>query len=103
MSGLILAVVKFPQGAQPGEVDPTVIDHLAYWYVPGVLLAYGLGVVCIGFYGIDRAGHEENLRRLERRRVTGPGPDSEAGLASGSTHHTRERPAATPQAARLEP
>lgn len=69
LSGLILAAVHFPQNAKPGAVDPQIIQNLALWYVPVVLLSYGLGIACLCAYRIDRGVHEENLRRLQTLRA----------------------------------
>lgn len=63
-STLLLAAIGFPEGAQPGAVDPEVIRALGLAYVPLLLLLYGAGIVCIGAYRIDRESHVENLRRL---------------------------------------
>jgi glycoside/pentoside/hexuronide:cation symporter, GPH family len=62
--GLILAWVKFPEGAKPGLVPPEVLRHLALAYVPLIVALLGISIVCITFYRIGRAGHNSNLRLL---------------------------------------
>jgi glycoside/pentoside/hexuronide:cation symporter, GPH family len=63
-SGLLLRVASFPTNAVPGHVDPAIIRNLALVYLPSVVILYGLGIVTIRRFPIDRAHHEENLRRL---------------------------------------
>jgi glycoside/pentoside/hexuronide:cation symporter, GPH family len=62
--GLILAWVKFPEGAKPGLVPPEVLRHLALIYMPVIVALLGISIVCITFYRIGRAGHNSNLRLL---------------------------------------
>ena len=48
----------------PKTMDPAITIHLATLYLP---MAIGLtlcSTTCILFYRIDRAQHEDNLRRL---------------------------------------
>jgi Na+/melibiose symporter-like transporter len=75
-SGILLSVVHFPQNAVPGHVDPSIIRNLALVYLPAVVILYGLGIVVISRFPIDRAGHEENLRKLA----------AEAALVPASEH-----------------
>jgi Na+/melibiose symporter-like transporter len=75
-SGLLLNVVHFPQNAVPGHVDPSIIHNLALVYLPTVVVLYGIGIFIISLFPIDRAGHEENLRKLA----------AEAALVPASEH-----------------
>ena len=75
-SGILLGVVHFPQNAVPGHVDPSIIRNLALVYLPAVMILYGLGITVISRFPIDRAGHEENLRKLA----------AEAALVPASEH-----------------
>jgi Na+/melibiose symporter-like transporter len=63
-SSLLLGAIGFPRDAQPGQVDPGIVRMLGIVYTP---LLVGLYLAAIGFlstYGISRATHEDNLRRL---------------------------------------
>jgi glycoside/pentoside/hexuronide:cation symporter, GPH family len=63
-STLLLGVIGFPQNAKPGEVAAEVVRDLGLVYTPMIV---GLLLVSIGFialYPINRAKHEDNLRRL---------------------------------------
>jgi Na+/melibiose symporter-like transporter len=62
--GVILAWVKFPEGARPGLVPPKVLTNLALTYVPIVVVLLAISIFCIRFYQIGRAGHNANLRLL---------------------------------------
>ncbi|MDP3768100.1 MAG: MFS transporter, partial [Dehalococcoidia bacterium] len=64
IAGAILAVIHFPQGAKPGQVDDDVIRGLALGYLPVVATLYALGVISMLAYRIDRQKHEENLAAL---------------------------------------
>ncbi|MEJ0028702.1 MAG: MFS transporter [Rhizomicrobium sp.] len=64
LSGLLLGLVGFPDNAVPGHVDPAVIRNMALVYLPSVVLLYGLGILVISRFPIDRRDHEENLRKL---------------------------------------
>jgi glycoside/pentoside/hexuronide:cation symporter, GPH family len=62
--GVLLAWVKFPEGAKPGLVPPQVLRHLALTFVPLIIILIGISIFCITFYRIGRAGHNSNLRLL---------------------------------------
>jgi glycoside/pentoside/hexuronide:cation symporter, GPH family len=67
--GLILAWVKFPEGARPGLVPEQVLRHLALTYVPLIVVLLGISIVCITFYRIGRAGHNSNLSLLHAQQA----------------------------------
>ena len=64
VSGLMLAVVHFPEAAKPGQVAPEVVRNLGLVYVPTLAVLYGLAVLILSGYRISRASHEESLRKL---------------------------------------
>ncbi|MDP3854477.1 MFS transporter [Phenylobacterium sp.] len=64
ISGAILTFINFPENAKRGAVDPDIIHNLGMIYIPTVGLLYGLGILCLFAFNIDRAKHEDNLRRL---------------------------------------
>jgi Na+/melibiose symporter-like transporter len=63
-SGIILALVDFPQKAKPGHVDQVTLDHLVLAAVAVMGTLYAVGVLCVAFYRIDRSTHEANLKQL---------------------------------------
>ena len=63
-AGLILSVIEFPEGADPASVPDDTLWMLGALYAPSLLLLYLGALYCIARYKIDKAGHEENLRRL---------------------------------------
>jgi Na+/melibiose symporter-like transporter len=71
IAGAILKAVEFPTDAQRGAVDPEILRNLALTYLPMAALLYGAAILSIFAFNIDRAKHEENLRKLaETRRDT---------------------------------
>lgn len=64
VSTLMLGLIGFPRGAEPGAVDPAVVRNLGLVYVPILLVLNGAGLAMISRYRISRERHEENLRRL---------------------------------------
>jgi glycoside/pentoside/hexuronide:cation symporter, GPH family len=67
-SSLLLGAIGFPRNAAPGAVDPEVVRTLGLVYVPLVQGLYVLAGIFLWSYRIDRATHEENLRRLAASR-----------------------------------
>lgn len=63
----VLSYVGFPQNAQPGQVDPTVIASLGWTYVPLLVTVYLFSLGFISAYGISRDKHEENVAALRER------------------------------------
>jgi glycoside/pentoside/hexuronide:cation symporter, GPH family len=68
-SSLLLGVIGFPRGATPDAVDPEVIRMLGMVYIPVIGVLYLVSGVFLYGYRIDRATHEENLRRLAASRT----------------------------------
>jgi Na+/melibiose symporter-like transporter len=66
-AAMIVGLVKFPQGAVPGAVDPEILRNLGLVYVPVQILLYGLATLLLLGYGISRASHGETLRQLAAR------------------------------------
>jgi Na+/melibiose symporter-like transporter len=65
-STLLLGAIGFPRAAQPGQVDPEVVHRLGLVYAPTIVVLYMIALAFLSTYGISRASHEENLRKLER-------------------------------------
>ena len=63
-SSLILLLIAFPQGAQPGQVPDEVIRDLGLLYVPILGALYAAAIAFVAFYGITREGHRESVARL---------------------------------------
>lgn len=64
ISSAILALIAFPQNAQPGAVAPEVIERLGLAYVLMVVALYGGAILAISLYRITRADHDANVRKL---------------------------------------
>ncbi len=70
-AGTILSVIDFPEGAAPDTVSGDTLWWLGALYAPSLLLMWVLMLVAVSRYRIDKAGHEDNLRRLA---ASGPNP-----------------------------
>ncbi len=73
----LLALVGFPQQADPATIDPAIVRNLALAYMPTVAALYGIAIAFILSYRITREAHAENLARLRARNAmveeaTGP-------------------------------
>ncbi len=69
LATVLLAIVHFPEHVNPATLDPAIPKHLALVYFPVSFGLYGVALICLSFYRIDRAKHEENLRRLGKAPV----------------------------------
>lgn len=63
-SSMILALIAFPAGAQPGSVSEEVVRSLGLVYVPVLGGLYATAILFVSLYRITREGHEESLRKL---------------------------------------
>ena len=89
ISGSVLAMIAFPENAKRGQVDPEIIHNMGLIYLPVIGVLFGLGIVSLSFFNIDKAKHEDNLARLaERSGAPRPNPEPEPAP---------EPPAASPQ------
>ncbi|HSM53610.1 MAG TPA: MFS transporter, partial [Erythrobacter sp.] len=63
-AGVILSIIAFPEGAAPGTVPADTLWWLGALYAPSLLVLWLGALYCVSRYKIDKAEHEENLRRL---------------------------------------
>jgi Na+/melibiose symporter-like transporter len=71
MASLVLYWAKFPTGATVEQVSGEAIWRLGAYYVPTILIIWMLMMAVISAYRLNRAEHEENLRKLAVRQSTG--------------------------------
>jgi glycoside/pentoside/hexuronide:cation symporter, GPH family len=64
LGSALLAIAGFPQHADPATLDPDIPRQLALVYLPTVFTLYGMALVFIYFYEIDRTRHEANVSAL---------------------------------------
>jgi len=88
-TGYILAFIRFPAKAIPGEVPQEVLTTLVLIYLPIMTLASIVAISLISFYSISRQQHESNLAKIgaapgASHAATAIEPDQERGLASES-------------------
>ncbi|MGH8322480.1 MAG: MFS transporter [Steroidobacteraceae bacterium] len=63
-SGLLLAWVRFPRHAVPGQVDPAILHKLGLVFVPIVATFSAIAIAVLMLYDIDRSTHLRNIERL---------------------------------------
>ena len=63
-ASIVLALAQFPTGADTTSVPDEAIWRLGAYYVPTILFLWMAMMAVISTYRIDRATHEENLRKL---------------------------------------
>jgi Na+/melibiose symporter-like transporter len=84
IAGQMLALVSFPQHADPATLDPHIVRNLAYIYLPVITTLFTAGMVLMSRYRITRESHMENLRKLEEVAELAHAPVSvEAELTDG--------------------
>ena len=67
IAGLMLQVVAFPDGVAPNEVPTESVLQLGSLLVPTQWLLWGIMLVAIGFYRLDRQKHQSNLAAIRAR------------------------------------
>jgi glycoside/pentoside/hexuronide:cation symporter, GPH family len=71
ISGLLIDFIRFPTHAVPGQVDPAILRNLVLTYTPVTTLLYLIMLAFLSTNRIDRATHEDNLRRLAETELAG--------------------------------
>lgn len=69
---LLTKIVHFPEHANPATLDPSIPRNLALAYFPVTLTLYVISLACLSFYRINRAAHEENIRKLIEETTLAP-------------------------------
>lgn len=69
LASLVLHLAQFPAGAAVEQVTDEVVWRLGAYYVPTILIIWMLMMAVISRYQLNRADHEENLRRLAENRL----------------------------------
>ncbi|MBL4682586.1 MAG: MFS transporter [Pseudomonadales bacterium] len=70
LSGTILWIVSFPDGAIPGQVDTEVVTFLILVYLPFVMVLYLCSWYVLRYYQIDKKTHEANLAVESKNQST---------------------------------
>lgn len=64
IGGILIDFVHFPTHASPKTVDPDIVRHLVMVNIPVQVVLVGIAIALLALYRIDRAVHEDNLRKL---------------------------------------
>ena len=67
VAGLILQMVAFPQGAAPADVPTESVLQLGTLLVPSQWVLWGVMLVALAYYRLDRAQHQSNLIAIQSR------------------------------------
>jgi Na+/melibiose symporter-like transporter len=73
LPGVLLALVGFPEGADPKTLDPAVMRHLAMAYVALSVTLSSLAILTWLMFRIDHAAHERNLAAVAAQRRAAEG------------------------------
>lgn len=68
LAGLVIDFAGIPQGADPASVDPASIERFGWALGPSVLVLMALAILCISFYSITRAQHQDIIRQIAEGR-----------------------------------
>jgi len=68
LASFVLYVAQFPAGATVDQVSAEAVWRLGAYYVPSILVLWMAMIAVISGYKVDRATHEDNLRRLAEGR-----------------------------------
>lgn len=69
-AGVLLSIVEFPDGAQPGAVPADLLSRFALTEIAALLLLFGLSIACLFGYRVSRSSHSDSLRRLAEAPAT---------------------------------
>ena len=64
MGGVMLTLIDFPTDALTADVPIEVITRLGWLYGPTLAILYGLAIVALLFFSLNRNAHVENLQAL---------------------------------------
>ncbi|HEY1706982.1 MAG TPA: MFS transporter [Rhizomicrobium sp.] len=64
VGGLLIDIVHFPQHATPQSIDPHIIRNLVIANIPIQVVLIAIAITLLALYKIDRAVHEDNLRKI---------------------------------------
>lgn len=68
-TGIILSIIGFPKNAKPGEVPWEILQHLAFIYVPLIIIFYSAAILVLKKYKITRHSHAENVKITEAQAI----------------------------------
>ena len=69
VSGLILTLVGFPEGAKPGAVDIAIVHDLAFWFALATLVFTSMALVIMSFYPVTEDDHRNAVEEIARQRA----------------------------------
>ncbi|MDE2487342.1 MAG: MFS transporter [Alphaproteobacteria bacterium] len=64
LPAMVLALVHFPARAKPGSVDPAIVHHMAWVYLPVTSTLSFVSIAIWMLYRIDKNAHERNLASI---------------------------------------
>lgn len=70
IAGVALDIIRFPDNAEMGMLEPFTVDGLLFLNGPLFLIIYLIAAYAMSFYAIDKARHDEILQTLKERNET---------------------------------
>lgn len=92
VTGMILSLSQFPEGAKPGQVPADALHRMVVLQISFTAVLQLLAIACALLYPITRAIHQENLRRLGDRPERTSEPKEVLATASRASMHSSLRP-----------
>ena len=72
VSGLILTLVGFPEGAKPGQVEQSIVTNLAIVFSLATLFFTSAALIITSFYPVSEEDHQSAVEELARKRAPQP-------------------------------
>jgi Na+/melibiose symporter-like transporter len=69
IAGAILTLIAFPKKAEPGLIDPMIVDNLGYLYGPIAMIPALIAAVFYAQYNISKQRHAESRRLISEASV----------------------------------
>lgn len=79
VSGVLLALVGFPEDAKPGLVGSDTVNGLAIVFALSTFVFVSIALAIMSLYPVSREDHENAVAELTRRRQTAAGGGAEEG------------------------
>jgi Na+/melibiose symporter-like transporter len=85
LPALVLALAHFPAKAHPGAVDPSIVRHMAWLYVPITSTLSFVSITTWMLYRIDQKKHEANLAGVREAQARADAAAEAQGEGAGTS------------------
>ncbi|MYH16783.1 MAG: MFS transporter [Gammaproteobacteria bacterium] len=70
VAGMLLSLIRFPQDSAATAVPPDTVARLGWVYGPTLAALYGVSILALRYYRLDRAQHQSNLEMLAHSQLS---------------------------------